>query len=123
MSIGNGNGTVEVLGNGIIDYGNGFIGVEGFNVTYARFNDPTLCTLSTCPISFRQINYIPTLAGNSLYLAIFALVLIAQIFLGIRYRTWGFLVGMIGGLALEILGYLSRVELHQNIFDDLWFKM
>lgn len=107
----------------IIDYGNGIIGYDGFNITYAVWNDPSLCTFATCPKSFQQIDYIPTLAGNVLYLALFGLILLAQIFFGIRYRTWGFLGGMVGGVALEILGYLARVELHENIFSDTWFKM
>lgn len=85
--------------------------------------NPSKCTISTCPASFRQIQYTPSLAGNSLYLAIFCLALVAQLFFGIRHKTWGFLAGMIGGLALEILGYISRVKLHDNPFSDTWFKM
>lgn len=85
--------------------------------------NPSTCTISTCPASFRQIEYTPNLAGNSFFLAIFCLCLVAQLFLGIRYKTWGFLAGMVGGLALEILGYVSRVKLHDNPFSDSWFKM
>lgn len=85
--------------------------------------DPSKCTISTCPASFRQIQYTPSLAGNAFYLAVFCLILVAQLFLGIRYKTWGFLAGMVGGLALEILGYLARVKLHDNPFSDTWFKM
>ncbi|MCJ1422614.1 hypothetical protein MMC29_000494 [Sticta canariensis] len=109
----------------IFDYGPdvGIISYNGFNITYALWNNPDLCTFSTCPKDFQQIGYIPNLAGNVFYLALFALILIAQIFFGIRYRTWGFLGGMVGGLLLEILGYLSRVELHENIFSSTWFKI
>lgn len=85
--------------------------------------NPSKCTVSTCPASFRQVQYTPSLAGNAFYLAIFCLILVAQLFLGIRYKTWGFLAGMVGGLALEILGYLARVKLHDNPFSDSWFKM
>lgn len=109
----------------IIDYGPdvGIINYDGYNISYALWNNPDDCTFATCPKSFQQINYIPSLAGNVLYLALFTLILVAQIFFGVRYRTWGFLGGMVGGLALEILGYLSRVELHDNIFSSTWFKM
>lgn len=117
------NGTVVDYGNGIIDYGNGTINYKGFYLSIDLWNDPSKCTVSTCPKSFQQIQYLPNLAGNALYLALFALILIAQIFFGIRYRTWGFLGGMVGGLILEILGYLARVELHENIFSDTWFKV
>lgn len=84
---------------------------------------PSKCTINTCPSSFRQIQYTPNLAGNAFYLAVFCLILVAQIFFGIRHKTWGFLAGMIGGLALELLGYLARVMLHDNPFSDSWFKM
>ena len=84
-------------------------------------SDPTfdreLCTLETCSVKeFGRIAYIPTLAGNAIYLAIFSALLVAQGFLGIRYKTWGFLVGMVCGMVLEIVGYAGRVMLHDNIF-------
>ena len=72
------------------------------------------CTLQTCPLSLANVKYIPSLAGNALYLAIFALIMVIQSFLGIRYRTWGFLGSLLGGLALEIIGYVGRVQMHFN---------
>ena len=79
--------------------------------------DPAdFCKLGTCPLSEANFTYVPTLAGNALYLGLFALMLVVQVFLGIRYRTWGFLVGMIGGLVLEIIGYAGRIQLHFNPF-------
>ena len=79
---------------------------------------PENCTYETCSVEdYGQIRYIPSLAGNAFYVALFALFLIVQLFLGVRYRTWGFLVGMFGGLALEIVGYLGRILLHFNVFD------
>jgi hypothetical protein len=98
--------------------------IDGFNITCEQylFAD-TRCTLQTCPLSLAQITYVPTLEGNILYVALFGLMLIAQIFCGIRYRTWGFLGGMVGGLVLEILGYVSRILLNDNPFSGDWFKM
>ena len=92
----------------------------GFNATL--WNEPWLCTYATCPVEqFGQIHYVPSLAGNAFYLAIFALGLLVQIFLGIRYRTWGFLVAMIGGTGLEIVGYTARIELHIDDYDNNFF--
>jgi len=92
----------------------------GFNTTL--LDEPWLCTYATCPVSiFGQIHYIPSLAGNALYLAIFALCLLVQIGLGFRYRTCGFLVAMIGGIGLEIVGYTARVELHIDDFNNNYF--
>lgn len=92
----------------------------GVNATL--WNNPESCTYATCSVeTFGQLSYIPSLGGNAFYLAIFALGLFAQIFLAIRYRTWGFLVAMIGGCALEIVGYAARIELHIDDFDNNYF--
>jgi hypothetical protein len=60
--------------------------------------NPSLCTLNTCDLSLSNFLYIPTLAGNALYAAIFGIYALIQIFLGIRYRTWGYMVAMVVGL-------------------------
>ncbi|KAF7563969.1 hypothetical protein G7046_g142 [Stylonectria norvegica] len=54
----------------------------------------------------------PNLGGNAFYLICHALFLIPQVSLGIRYKTWGFLFGMLSGHVLEILGYTARVRMH-----------
>lgn len=81
------------------------------------------CTLSTCPLSEAQVQYIPSLSGNALYLSIFAISLAAQLPLGILHRTWGFLVSMSFGLILEIIGYVARLQLHNDPFDHNAFLM
>ncbi len=75
------------------------------------------CTVGTCPLSCAQVEYLPTLAGNAVYAAAFGLLLVAQLGLGIKYKTWGFMVGMICGLILEVVGYAGRIMLHDNPFD------
>lgn len=101
------------------------IPVDGWVIPLAYYFYPEIyCNTTVCPLSLAQITgYVPSLGGNVFYLAIFALLIVAQVFLGIKHRTWGFLGGMVGGLVLEILGYASRVELHQDPFDGNWFKM
>lgn len=74
------------------------------------------CTLDTCPISWSTIGYQPNLCGNALFLAIFAVALFVQLAIGVRYKTWSYLVGMGGGLVLEIVGYAGRIQLHVNPF-------
>ncbi|KAI9694267.1 MAG: hypothetical protein M1820_009070 [Bogoriella megaspora] len=81
------------------------------------------CTADLCMPQCGQINYEPTLAGNAVYLAFFVLLFIAQLFLCIRYKTFGFLIGMFGGIALEALGYGGRVGLNQDIFNFNWFLL
>ena len=74
------------------------------------------CTLDTCPIEDAYVGYVPSLAGNALFLALFTVMLFIQLFLGIRYRTWGFLVATISGMILEVVGYIGRIRMHFNPF-------
>jgi hypothetical protein len=77
---------------------------------------PEQCTLSTCSLDEAQVEYIPSLPGNAIYLSIFGILFITQTVQGIYYRTWGVLVGMFCGLFLEVFGYVSRVQMHYNPF-------
>jgi RTA1 like protein len=69
------------------------------------------------------LNYVPSLPGNALYLGIFVVLLAAQIGLSIRWKTWAFLVGMVFGLGLEIVGYVGRIMMHANVFKKNNFLM
>lgn len=79
-------------------------------------NPSEYCTLGTCPLSEANFTYVPNLAGNLIYIALFRAMLLSQVVLGIRWKTWGYQVGMFGGLALEIIGYAGRIQLHYNPF-------
>ncbi|CRG83358.1 Sphingoid long-chain base transporter RSB1 [Talaromyces islandicus] len=85
--------------------------------------DPDLCTLDTCPMDMAQIDYVPSLAGNLIFIAVFGLVLLGQLGLGIRYKTWSYLIAMTGGLVLEVVGYVARVQMHDNPFKSDPFLM
>ena len=74
------------------------------------------CTLELCPIAAAQLPYVPNLAGNALYLSIFSTCLVANAVFGIWYRTWGYMVSMMIGCMLEIIGYTGRVQMHFNPF-------
>jgi hypothetical protein len=76
--------------------------------------DPNLCTIQTCSLDYATVRYVPSLGGNAFYLALFATILAVQLALGIRYRLWGYLVAMTGGLTLEVIGYVSRLQMHAN---------
>ena len=80
------------------------------------YNDPNLCTLDTCPLSWAEVDYVPSLAGNLIYVGVFGLALLLQIGLGIYYKTWTYLIAMVGGLVGEIIGYIGRVQMHYNPF-------
>ncbi|KAK4939458.1 phospholipid-translocating ATPase rsb1 [Elasticomyces elasticus] len=92
-----------------------------FNVTL--LNNTDLCTFQTCPLSLAHVGYDPNLAGNVLYIAIFALALAAQVLFAIKYRIWGYGIAMFGGLLLEIVGYVARVQMHYHPFAKTPFLM
>ncbi|KII88204.1 hypothetical protein PLICRDRAFT_110372 [Plicaturopsis crispa FD-325 SS-3] len=85
--------------------------------------DPDFCTLALCPISEGQITYQPNLIGNGIFLGVFGLAFFLQLFLGTWKRTWGYMVGLLLGLALEIVGYVARIQLHNNPFSSDAFLM
>ena len=70
-----------------------------------------------------HLTYLPTLPGNALFAALFGLCLITQILISVRYRTWGFLGGMFGGVLLEVIGYVARILMHSNPFTQSNFLM
>jgi hypothetical protein len=81
------------------------------------------CTLSTCSLINGQVEYQPSLGGNAFYISVFSLAMIFHIFFGLRYKTWGFMIGLFCGLVLEIIGYTARVQMHFNPFTKGPFVM
>ncbi len=75
------------------------------------------CILDTCCLEQATVDYVVNIAGNAVYLAIFSLLLLIQLGLGIPYHTWGFLIGRSCGTILEILGYDDRLNMRNNPFD------
>lgn len=76
------------------------------------------CTLDTCCLLQSSFTYIPSYGWNLAFTIIFGAVIVPQIGLGVYYKTWGFMIGMVCGLILEVVGYVSRILLHNNPFDD-----
>lgn len=81
-----------------------------------------ICTLKTCSVKiWGFVHYQPSIPGNVLFLVIFAALAVAQLVLGIRFKTAMVCVSMLFGLACESLGYVSRVLLHDDPFDRAYF--
>ena len=81
------------------------------------------CNNDICSIEYGEITYLPSLGGNIAYLAIFSILLAIHLIIGIRRRTWTFLIGIACGLVLEIVGYLGRILLHENDFVFIYFVL
>lgn len=82
-----------------------------------------LCTLALCDLTLAHLDYLPSLAGNVLFAVLFGLTFIAQILLGLRYRTWGYTIAASLGTLTEIIGYAGRVLMHENPFHDSNFLL
>ncbi|KAI4242601.1 MAG: hypothetical protein L6R40_003982 [Gallowayella cf. fulva] len=94
---------------------------SGFNQTL--LNNTDLCTSLTCPKELQTIAYVPSLPGNAFFVALFSLLLILQLAFGYRWKTWSFTGSVFGGLALEIIGYVARIQIHDNPFKSDPFLM
>ena len=99
---------------------NGTIYVPAFNGTYIDQNN---CRTDICSLTYAQLFYIPSFGGNLTYLIIFSVLLVCQVLLLGRYRIWGFSLGLLGGLILEVVGYAGRLGLNSNDFDFNDFVM
>lgn len=120
----NPNGTLEIFMKGkqtLFIPTSGLTGYNQYNNTaYGNLTllaNPVACNLTTCDLTLAAIDYIPSLAGNAFYCAIFGLYLIINVYLGIKHKTWGYMVAMFLGLAGEIIGYAARILLNKNPFD------
>jgi RTA1 like protein len=76
-----------------------------------------------CPIERSIYGYYPDLGPNAFFAAFFGVFMITNAVLGIRYRSWTFLVAMVLGCLSECLGYIGRVLLNDNPFSEAGFEM
>jgi hypothetical protein len=86
---------------------------DGIIYYYTGDQEPQ-CEIGKCPIEYSVYGYRPSLAFTGTIIALYALVMVVQTFLGIRYRKWGFMVAMQLGCLCEILGYVGRILYYQN---------
>ncbi|KAJ5261055.1 hypothetical protein N7478_011650 [Penicillium angulare] len=77
----------------------------------------------TCPVEATTYGYYPNLGGNAFFTAFFAVISIAQLGLGIHYRTWTFMVAIGIGALMEMAGYIGRVLMHSNPWNAGAFKL
>jgi hypothetical protein len=63
------------------------------------------------------------LPGNIFLIVFFGALIIPNAYLGMKYRTWGYMAAMIIGLILEVLGYAARIMLHYNPWDTNGFLL
>ena len=74
------------------------------------------CTLATCSIKQSIFEYIPSLAANSVFIALFGIAFAAHLYQGLRWKTWAFTACMLCGCAAEMAGYGGRLIMHHDPF-------
>ena len=73
------------------------------------------CTVEICPISSSNWDYLPSLAANGVFIALFSLSLAGYLGQAFIARSWkGFTIAMVGGCILEVLGYAGRIMAYHN---------
>lgn len=78
------------------------------------------CTLKTCPLRLSYYNYLPSLAANGTFLALFSFSLCCFLFqVGLSRRFIGFTIAMVSGCVLEVLGYVGRIMSWYNPFGEV----
>jgi RTA1 like protein len=74
------------------------------------------CNLNLCPVEASIFKYRPSLAANSVFIALFGVSLLIHLYQGIRWRTWGFMTAMFLGCVCEMVGYGGRILMWKNPF-------
>ncbi|OUM53079.1 hypothetical protein BVG19_g2328 [[Candida] boidinii] len=64
--------------------------------------------------TYNYYDFIPSLVGNGIFLAVFSIMLAAQFGLMIYTKQWWFGTCYVCGLILEVLGYAARVDGHYD---------
>lgn len=81
------------------------------------------CTLDTCPAEWSIYGFRPSLAANATFLGLFIAVGLVHGYLGYRWKSWGFMAGMILGCLCEVIGYAGRIMLYNNPFSFVGFMV
>jgi hypothetical protein len=76
-----------------------------------------------CPVEGTLYGYAPSLPANAFFAGFFGLALLVNLYLGIRYKTWTYMTAVALGCLAECIGYIGRILLHENPYDDLAFNI
>jgi hypothetical protein len=75
------------------------------------------CTLDLCSVEYSVFQYVPSLAANSIFIALFVISGSIHLYQGIRSKQWFYMTAAIIGCITEVIGYIGRILLHTNPFD------
>lgn len=76
-----------------------------------------------CTIEETTYGYYPSLPANAFFAAIFGALLIIQLFQGVKWKSWTYLIALAFGCLGEAIGHVGRILLHNNPWDSTGFNM
>ncbi|KND92057.1 Uncharacterized protein C17G6.02c, partial [Tolypocladium ophioglossoides CBS 100239] len=76
-----------------------------------------------CPVEATVLGYYPNLGSGVFFAVAFGLCLVAAAALGVSKRTWTYGAAITIGLVLETAGYVGRVLLHANPWNESAFEL
>lgn len=76
-----------------------------------------------CPVQATTYGYYPNFGGNVFFTVYFGLLGVLQIGYGIYFRTWTFMVALGAGAIMEMAGYVGRVLMNANPWNESAFKL
>lgn len=66
-----------------------------------------------CPVDLTIYGFAPNMGANTFFVAFFGLCALIQLVLGIKYKTWTYMIGLAIGSAAEALGTLTTPSQYQ----------
>lgn len=81
------------------------------------------CATATCPVQNGFLTDPPSLVGTAIILALFAALVPAQLWIGVRCRTTTYSLALVTGLLLDIVGYAGRLLLRSNLASKTYFLL
>ncbi|KAH7321839.1 RTA1 like protein-domain-containing protein [Rhexocercosporidium sp. MPI-PUGE-AT-0058] len=76
-----------------------------------------------CSVEDTIYGYKPNLGSSAFFVAIFAVLAIAQLGLGFKKRTYFYSIAIALGCIGEAIGYGGRIIMHSNPYDDMGFTI
>ncbi|TQW00483.1 hypothetical protein V2A60_001562 [Cordyceps javanica] len=76
-----------------------------------------------CPVKATVLGYYPNLGSGYFFTIMFGLCLVGTVVLGISKRTWTFTAALTCGLILETAGYVGRILLSSNPWNEGAFEL
>ncbi|PYH79216.1 RTA1 like protein [Aspergillus uvarum CBS 121591] len=76
-----------------------------------------------CPVEATTYGYYPNLGGNIFFAIFYGILGVFQLGFGIYFRSWTLTIAMVIGAFMELAGYIGRIQMHYNPWNENAFKL